>query len=97
MTFGTVCAGAAIFSRRAGLLRRTSAFSQTERRGHRIKVDKAHPADPQITEPLCSAGVGAPPPEDGGGVPGYADFARVTADPSYPELGHMGEWIGGGA
>ena len=61
---------------------------------HRITVEKTHPADPMLTLPFCIAGAGATPPEDCGGVPGYADFVRAMADPNDPEHAHMVEWIG---
>jgi hypothetical protein len=61
---------------------------------HRITVEKTHPADPLLTLPFCIGGAGATPPEDCGGVPGYADFVRAMADPNDPEHAHMVEWIG---
>jgi hypothetical protein len=61
---------------------------------HRITVEKTHTADPPITLPFCIGGAGATPPEDCGGVPGYADFVRAMAAPNDPEHAHMVEWIG---
>jgi hypothetical protein len=56
---------------------------------HRITIEKTHPADPLMTLLFCIAGAGATPPEDCGGVPGYADFVRAMADPSDPEHSHL--------
>lgn len=61
---------------------------------HRITVEKTHAADPFITLPFLIGGAGATPPEDCGGVPGYADFVRAMGDPNDPEHKHLVEWIG---
>jgi hypothetical protein len=45
--------------------------------------------------PRCIAGAGACPPEDVGGVAGYAEFLRAMADPRHPERAAMREWAGG--
>ena len=50
--------------------------------------------DPLMTLPLCIGGAGATPPEDCGGVPGYAELVRAMADPNDPEHAHLAEWIG---
>ena len=55
---------------------------------HRITVEKTHPADPLLTLPFSIGGAGATPPEDCGGVPGYADFVRAMADPNDRERAH---------
>lgn len=61
---------------------------------HRIQVEKTLPGDPLFTLPFCVGGACATPPEDCGGVPGYADFVRALADPNDPEHEHLAEWIG---
>jgi hypothetical protein len=61
---------------------------------HRITVEKTHAADPFMTLPFLIGGAGAAPPEDCGGVPGYADFVRAMADRNDPEHNHLVEWIG---
>jgi len=40
------------------------------------------------------AGENACPPEDVGGVPGYADFLAILADPKHEEHTNMRNWIG---
>jgi len=51
---------------------------------HRIKVEKTLAAVPELALPFCVGGSGATPPEDCGGVPGYADFVQAMSDPSDP-------------
>lgn len=64
---------------------------------HRIKVEKTLAPVPGLTLPFCVGGAGATPPEDCGGVPGYADFVQAMADPNDPEHDHLAEWIGAGS
>ena len=45
--------------------------------------------------PVCVAGERACPPEDCGGVWGYADFLEAIRDPKHEEHESMLEWIGG--
>jgi Plasmid pRiA4b ORF-3-like protein len=60
---------------------------------HRIKIEKVlAPADMKL--PVCIAGANAAPPDDCGGVPGYADFVQAMSDPTHPEHADMKEWIG---
>lgn len=44
--------------------------------------------------PIVEAGRRACPPEDVGGIPGYADFLEVLANPKHPEHQEMIEWVG---
>lgn len=43
---------------------------------------------------LCLDGARACPPEDCGGIGGYADLLRVLADPDDPEHEHLRTWAG---
>lgn len=61
---------------------------------HRIKVEKTFAPDPLLTLPFCVGGAGATPPEDCGGVSGYAEFVQAMADPQHPEHDDMAAWIG---
>lgn len=45
--------------------------------------------------PRCIGGARACPPEDCGGVDGYAEFLRAIANPKHPEHRAMREWSGG--
>ncbi len=44
--------------------------------------------------PRCVAGQGACPPEDSGGVGGYAHLVAVLADPGHEEHRFMLDWVG---
>jgi len=45
--------------------------------------------------PVVEGGRRACPPEDVGGISGYALFLEAIADPKHPEHAEMLEWIGG--
>jgi hypothetical protein len=45
--------------------------------------------------PQCIKGKRASPPEDVGGVWGYAEFLEIMADPAHPEHEERLEWAGG--
>jgi len=62
---------------------------------HEILVEKVLPVEKGGTYPVCLKGKGACPPEDVGGVWGYADFLEVLADPEDPQYEEMLEWVGG--
>ena len=52
---------------------------------HRIKIEKTLAPVPGLALPFCVGGACATPPEDCGGVPGYAEFVQAMADPDNPE------------
>ncbi|MBA3441808.1 MAG: plasmid pRiA4b ORF-3 family protein [Pyrinomonadaceae bacterium] len=62
---------------------------------HEISVEKIRPLGQDVTYPQCAAGTRACPPEDCGGVWGYANFLAAIGDPSHPEHEEMLEWVGG--
>ncbi len=43
---------------------------------------------------LCLKGAGACPPEDCGGIWGYADLLEALKDPRHPEHKNTREWLG---
>lgn len=61
---------------------------------HRILVEAVRPAKEGEQIPVCLAGKRACPPEDCGGVWGYANLLDVLADPTNPEYEDMMEWSG---
>lgn len=62
---------------------------------HNIVVEKILPADPDQRYPVCIKGKRACPPEDCGGVWGYAELEETLKDPSHPEHEEMMEWLDG--
>jgi hypothetical protein len=62
---------------------------------HKITLEKILPFDPKVSLPQCVKGKGACPPEDVGGIWGYAEFLKAIADPSHPEHEEFKEWVGG--
>ena len=61
---------------------------------HRIKVEKTFAPDPLLTLPFCVGGACATPPEDCGGISGYAEFVEAMADPQHPEHEDLAQWAG---
>ena len=61
---------------------------------HRIKVEKTLAPVPGLDLPFCVGGACATPPEDCGGVPGYAELVQAMANPDDPEHDNLAEWIG---
>ena len=62
---------------------------------HNIVVEKVLNAEAGAHYPLCLAGARACPPEDCGGIWGYANFLDTIQDPQHPEHEEMVEWAGG--
>ncbi len=63
---------------------------------HVLMYEGAWPADPSVAYPRCVAGARACPPEDCGGVHGYADFLAAVTNPRHPEHVELLQWAGGG-
>lgn len=63
---------------------------------HEITVEKVLPPDPAaVTIARCVDGARACPPEDCGGVWGYANLLEILKNPKHPEHGDMKAWVGG--
>lgn len=63
---------------------------------HLVQVeDVLPPANEDEPAVRCLAGANACPPEDVGGLIGYAEFLLALADPKHEEHESMLEWIGG--
>jgi hypothetical protein len=62
---------------------------------HRIEVEKRLVAEPGVTYPHCVEGKRACPPEDCGGVWGYADLLEAIDRPKTPRQRELLEWLGG--
>ncbi|HEY3480195.1 MAG TPA: DUF1841 family protein, partial [Streptomyces sp.] len=61
---------------------------------HDIVVEKVIPGD-GASVAVCVGGRRAGPPEDCGGVWGYAELCAILADPRHPEHDERMAWIGG--
>jgi hypothetical protein len=61
---------------------------------HDVVLEKILAAEPNVHYPLCLKGKRACPPEDCGGIWGYADLLEALADPAHPEHEMYLEWLG---
>jgi Plasmid pRiA4b ORF-3-like protein len=61
---------------------------------HEIEIEKVLPATEGETYPKLVAGARACPPEDCGGVVGYANFLEEISDEDHPEHERSFEWVG---
>ncbi len=62
---------------------------------HQLLVEKVLPADPDVHYPRCVTGKRRCPPEDCGGIWGYASLVEALHDPQHPEHEDMKEWYEG--
>jgi len=62
---------------------------------HELLVEKILPLEKAKRYPVCLTGKRACPPEDCGGIWGYAEFLEAMHDPQHPEHEEMMEWVGG--
>ena len=60
---------------------------------HEVVLEKILPFETGIALPVCLEGSRACPPEDIGGIGGYAMFLDAISDPEHPEHESMLEWI----
>jgi hypothetical protein len=61
---------------------------------HEVTVEKIVPATPGTQYPICVAGKRACPPEDCGGVFGYARNLEILNDPLHKNHAEIREWMG---
>jgi hypothetical protein len=62
---------------------------------HELLIEKVLPVEAGKHYPVCLTGKRACPPEDCGGIWGYAGFLDTIQDPQQPEHEEMLAWIGG--
>lgn len=60
---------------------------------HEVVLEKILPFKAGAVLPVCLKGSRACPPEDIGGIMGYAMFLDAISDPAHPEHKNMLEWI----
>jgi hypothetical protein len=61
---------------------------------HELRIEKTLPLEEGKRYPVCLTGKRACPPEDCGGIWGYASFLEAIQDPTHPEHEEMVEWVG---
>jgi hypothetical protein len=61
---------------------------------HDVVLEEVLPASPGAADPCCLAGKGACPPEDCGGVWGYAELKEILADRGHEQHQDMLDWLG---
>ena len=64
---------------------------------HGIVVEKVRASAGSAAHPRCTGGRRAAPPDDCGGMWGYAELAEVLDDPAHPEHEDRLDWLGLGA
>jgi len=62
---------------------------------HEVVVEPFLPAESSVHYPRCLSGRRQCPPEDVGGVGGYAHFLQAIQDEAHPEHDEYLAWIGG--
>jgi hypothetical protein len=62
---------------------------------HVLVHEGVEPADESLAYPRCLAGKGRCPPEDCGGVHGYAELLAAIADPEDDRHDELVAWVGG--
>lgn len=62
---------------------------------HELRVEAIRPRAAKTKYPRCTAGARQCPPDDCGGVGGYARLKEIMADPTHEEYSSMLDWLGG--
>jgi hypothetical protein len=62
---------------------------------HEVLLEGCPADDPNAKQPICLEGERACPPEDVGGVWGYADFLKAISDKGHERHDELLEWVGG--
>lgn len=76
-----------------GVKRFTYTYDMGDNWEHVITIEKTETADPAVLHPHCTAGARNCPPEDSGGIWGYAELLKILADPDHPEREERLRWI----
>lgn len=63
---------------------------------HTVVVDSIEDPEPGQAYPRCTGGARSCPPEDSGGVGGYARMLQIVEDPNHPEHENYKAWLGEG-
>ncbi len=60
---------------------------------HVILLEKILPSDEKFKNPICLEGERNCPPEDCGGIWGYAELLQILSNPQHPEYESYIEWL----
>ena len=63
---------------------------------HQIAVERELSPEPDMRYPICLGGEGACPPEDCGGIYGYAELLDRLSDPTHEQHSDAVAWLGQG-
>ncbi len=80
--------------RKSGVKRFGYTYDFGDNWEHIVAIEKMEAPLPGRAYPACVAGARNCPPEDCGGVWGYAELLEILADPAHPERAERIEWIG---
>jgi len=61
---------------------------------HEVQFEGSPMPQPEVAYPQCLEGERACPPEDVGGIGGYAEYLAALADPSHERHREMLDWSG---
>ena len=61
---------------------------------HEVVLEKIIATDKELSDPVCTGGKRACPPEDCGGVPGYMRLLEILQNPKDKEYKIYMEWLG---
>jgi hypothetical protein len=61
---------------------------------HEVQLEDLLPPDPGTAYPRCLGGARACPPEDCGGVSGYARLLTLLANPNHRDHRDLSQWVG---
>ena len=78
----------------APLLRFSYVYDFGDEWKHDLLVEKILPDSGGDARPKCIAGKRACPPEDCGGIYGFAELLEAMRTPSHPRYGELVDWLG---
>lgn len=79
---------------KTGAKRFTYTYDFGDSWDHVVAIENTEPVKPGQSYPVCVAGKRNCPPEDCGGIWGYAELLEILADPAHPERDERLEWLG---
>ncbi len=80
--------------RKSGVTRFRYTYDFGDDWEHTVAIEKTEAPVAGQAYPACVAGARNCPPEDCGGVWGYAELLEILADPDHPEREERLEWVG---